>query len=476
MTQEKQTSPLNLPNALSLLRMLLVPFFVWSVLATDPHTTLGAILPAAIFAVTSLTDCLDGQIARRCHLVTNLGKFLDPLADKFMVFSALLVLAVARPELNPYLVITAVIVIFRDLAVTSLRLLAAGGSGIVIAASIWGKLKTVSHIAGILVILLEPLAFDLYGGVPYASYVFMVVMSLTALFSGYDYLRAYLPLLGFGHEKQDPAVAAEEQALAFADRYLDTLAPVVGSEDLRIRTRLQTANYRENGPFNVVIVGDSVSQGCFDEKIGTNYDLVYHNLLRLALGRAYPNIPVNIINTAVGGETAAYADLKLDRDVLPHHPDLVILSYGLNDVNGEPEEYRRHMDSILSRLRAANIDCILMTENMLNTYVDEPFTPSAFLNYAHKTAKMQNEGRMDAFVAIAREVAAAHGVPVADAYALWKEMQAAGIDTTKLLIQRINHPTPAMHRLFAELLYHCIVGHRANGAVGTAKDGMLENA
>jgi len=474
MASEKQTSPLNLPNALSLLRMLLVPFFVWAALATNPFTLVGALLPAAIFAVTSFTDCLDGQIARRCNLVTNLGKFLDPLADKFMVFSALLTLCVVRPDLNPWLVVTAVIIIFRDLAVTSLRLIAAGGKGVVIAASMWGKLKTVSHIAGILVIILEPLWWQIYGNTSYASYVLMVIMAVAALFSGYDYLRAYLPLLGFGKEKKSPEAEAEEKALAITAAHLAELPPVPYSENLALRSLLRTANYAEHGPFNIVILGDSVSHGCFNDELGNNYHLVYHNILRLMLGKKFPNIPVNIINTAVGGVCADYALSHLARDVLSHRPDLVILAYGLNDVNREEEAYRTNMEGIITRLQAEGIDCILLTENMLNTRVDEAATPARYLDYARVTAEMQNSGKMDSFVEAAREIAEAHGVPVADAYALWRKMQDAGVDTTLLLCQRINHPSPAMHRVFAELLYHCILGERAEEGKVSALDGMYK--
>lgn len=203
-TPEKKASPLNIPNALSLLRMILVPFFVWSVLATEPGTWWGALLPAAIFSVTAYTDHLDGRIARKYGLVTNFGKFLDPLADKFMVFSALLVLCVRYTDLSPWLVWTSVIIIFRDLAVTSLRLVASGEAGVVIAASMWGKCKTVSHIIGILVIMLEPLMASLYGApITPVSYVMLAVMVFTAVASGVDYLRAYLPLLGFGRAKKD---------------------------------------------------------------------------------------------------------------------------------------------------------------------------------------------------------------------------------------------------------------------------------
>lgn len=194
--EEKQQKILNVPNVLSLLRMVLVPFFVWAVLAMDPATVGGRVVPAVIFAVTAMTDCLDGQIARRCHLVTDFGKFLDPLADKFMVFSALLVLVYRYSYFSVVFLWVTVIIFFRELAVTSLRLVAAGKSGQVIAASLAGKIKTVSQIIGILVILLEPLLLPLYGREIYpASYAMMGVMAISTLWSGGDYLRAYLPVL-----------------------------------------------------------------------------------------------------------------------------------------------------------------------------------------------------------------------------------------------------------------------------------------
>ena len=193
---QNKSKALNVPNMLSLLRMVLVPFFVWAVLAMDMTTLWGRLVPAIIFAVTSFTDCLDGQIARRCNLVTNFGKFLDPLADKFMVFAALVAMVYRYQYLHPVFLWCTVIIMFRELAVTSLRLVAAGQSGVVIAASFFGKLKTVSQILGILVIILEPLVWPLYGTpMNPASYVMMAMMTLTTVASGIDYLRAYLPAL-----------------------------------------------------------------------------------------------------------------------------------------------------------------------------------------------------------------------------------------------------------------------------------------
>ena len=193
---QNKSKALNLPNMLSLLRMILVPFFVWAVLAMDMTSLWGRLVPAIIFALTSFTDFLDGQIARRCNLVTNFGKFLDPLADKFMVFAALVAMVYRYQYLHPVFVWCTVIIMFRELAVTSLRLVAAGQSGVVIAASFFGKLKTVSQILGILVIILEPLVWPLYGTpMNPASYVMMAMMTLTTVASGIDYLRAYLPAL-----------------------------------------------------------------------------------------------------------------------------------------------------------------------------------------------------------------------------------------------------------------------------------------
>jgi len=194
--EQAKKSIMNLPNMLSVLRMLLVPFFVLSVLCMDMGTPQGRIVPALIFAITSFTDYLDGQIARRCHLVTNFGKFLDPLADKFMVFAALLVMVFRYTYLHEAFLWMTVIIMFRELAVTSIRLVAAGSSGIVIAASWFGKLKTVSQILGILVIILEPLLWGVYGApITPASYVMMALMTVSTVASGIDYLRAYWPCL-----------------------------------------------------------------------------------------------------------------------------------------------------------------------------------------------------------------------------------------------------------------------------------------
>ena len=191
-------SALNVPNTLSIIRVLLVPAFVVALLAMRNIEIWGLIVPAVIFVVTSLTDMLDGKIARKYNLVTDFGKFIDPLADKFMVIGsqiAILTYLLIEGEVTLGIVFMCVVllILLRELGVTSLRLVVAGKSGIVVAASMLGKIKTVSQMVGTLVIILEPLVFPFCAENHIASYVVMAIMAFTTVFSGLDYLKAYLP-------------------------------------------------------------------------------------------------------------------------------------------------------------------------------------------------------------------------------------------------------------------------------------------
>lgn len=135
---------MNLPNKLTVLRILLVPFMIAALLIPFPHHVLVAGL---IFGAASVTDCLDGQIARKRNLITAFGKFADPLADKILVIASLICF-VALKWCDPVLPI---VVLFREFAVTSVRLVAAS-KGNVVAANFWGKLKTVTQIIAIVAI------------------------------------------------------------------------------------------------------------------------------------------------------------------------------------------------------------------------------------------------------------------------------------------------------------------------------------
>lgn len=209
----------------------------------------------------------------------------------------------------------------------------------------------------------------------------------------------------------------------------------------------------EYGPINIVIFGDSVSHGVVN---GYNdYEHVYWNRLRQKMNRFRDYIPINMINSAIEGTTAAASVERLERDVLTHHPDLVIVCFGLNDVNGVLGVYLDALTEIFRTCTAAGCDVIFMTPNMLNTYVAED-VPKQFYDYAHKTAVMQNDGTMDRYMSSAVSLAKEMGITVCDCYTAWKEL-AEKQDTTLLLANRINHPIPEMHQLFADRLYEIIM-------------------
>ena len=149
---------MNLPNKLTVLRMCLVPIIliVGFIPAHGLWHYISCVICAALFICASITDMLDGKIARRDNLITDFGKFMDPVADKFMVIGAMFVLLYKFSNLSLVLTISLIIVVFRELAVTSMRLVVSTGQNIVVAANYLGKIKTVSQIVAVSTVFLEP--------------------------------------------------------------------------------------------------------------------------------------------------------------------------------------------------------------------------------------------------------------------------------------------------------------------------------
>jgi len=138
---------MNLPNKITVARILLVPVFVILLLVQFPYNNIVAFL---VFIIASCTDFVDGHLARSRNLVTNFGKFMDPLADKLLVTAALIAL-VGQDKIPSWFV---TVIIAREFIVTGIRLIA-NGEGRVIAASIWGKLKTITQMIAISLLLLD---------------------------------------------------------------------------------------------------------------------------------------------------------------------------------------------------------------------------------------------------------------------------------------------------------------------------------
>ena len=178
---------MNLPNKLTVMRVILIPFFVAALLYDNGSSQTMRVVANVIFIVASLTDLFDGKIARKYNLVTNFGKFMDPLADKLLVCSALICL-IQLGQLPAWIVI---IIISREFIISGFRLVAAD-NGIVIAASYWGKFKTTFQmIAVILMIFNIPVLATV-------TMIMLVIAVVLTVISLVDYVAKNIEVLTKG--------------------------------------------------------------------------------------------------------------------------------------------------------------------------------------------------------------------------------------------------------------------------------------
>ena len=193
---------MNLPNKLTIFRILLVPIMViipyFNIKSTILGIPVSCIIIDVIFIIASITDTLDGKIARKNNQITAFGKFLDPIADKILVLAAMVLLV----EMNKIPGWVPIIVLFREFVVSGYRLIVVEQNGKVIAASIWGKIKTVTQMTAIIMIFLDK--FEFFGFLNYTvrtnmsiieiiynciTSIILLVSVVATVFSGYDYLK-----------------------------------------------------------------------------------------------------------------------------------------------------------------------------------------------------------------------------------------------------------------------------------------------
>ena len=172
---------MNLPNKLTLLRVAMVPVFVLFMIAPFAQNTPGRIIAFILFVLASLTDMLDGKIARKYNLVTNFGKFMDPLADKLLVCSALICFV----ELDRIPTWIVLVIIAREFIISGFRLIAAE-QGVVIAASYWGKFKTVSQMIMTALLILN--LGEANHTIRIIEIIFIILATVLTLVSLADYL------------------------------------------------------------------------------------------------------------------------------------------------------------------------------------------------------------------------------------------------------------------------------------------------
>ena len=195
---------MNLPNKLTILRIILVPIMVIIPYLNIKGEILGIpitfLIIDLIFIIASITDKLDGSIARSRNLVTTFGKFLDPIADKILVLTALMILV----DWGKIPVWIPVIVLFREFIVSGYRLIASQNGGKVIAASVWGKLKTVTQMIAIILAYIDVGVFfecfkgGLTGGrliINFLATIMILISVVATIFSGIDYLKGSKDLL-----------------------------------------------------------------------------------------------------------------------------------------------------------------------------------------------------------------------------------------------------------------------------------------
>ena len=232
---------------------------------------------------------------------------------------------------------------------------------------------------------------------------------------------------------------------------------------MKIVRRLAARNesVRSERPVVIACLGDSVTHGCFDLFVAANDQFIPHHMpdqgyvakLGRKLNELFPVAAVTMLNAGISGDGSAGGLERLERDVLSFKPDLVIVNFALNDsMSGEAgvEQYAANMREIFARILASGAEALLLTPNFMCSYVPHTVVGANLTRIAQEAAKVQNGGVLTKYVEAARAVARELNVPVADAYRRWENLRDAGVDTTLLLSNGINHPTVELHDLFVE--------------------------
>ena len=213
-------------------------------------------------------------------------------------------------------------------------------------------------------------------------------------------------------------------------------------------------------PVTIAFLGDSVTQGCFecyvknDGHIETifDYQSAYSTRVRELLNLLYPQVQVNIINSGISGDNAPNGLTRLERDILPFHPDLVVVSYGLNDSTrglDALDTYRNSVRQIVKRLIAEGSEVIFLTQNFMNTEVSCHLKEQVLRDTAASIMRAQVSGDLKIYEKTGATAAKEEGARICDLYPVWEKLAQGGVDTTELLANKINHPIREIHYYMA---------------------------
>lgn len=207
----------------------------------------------------------------------------------------------------------------------------------------------------------------------------------------------------------------------------------------------------------VAFLGDSVTQGCFElyrsgkEAIETVFETnkSFSARFKEILNILYPSVQINVINSGISGDTTSGGLKRLDRDVLSFNPDLVVVSFGLNDVcvGGEDglDTYKNNLKEIFSKIKEKGIETVFITQNAMCDYVRPSISDEIIKIVAERTVKIVEKGLVEKYFEQAKLVCKDFEVEVIDLNSVWQKLKLNGVDTTMLLSNDINHPIREYH-------------------------------
>ena len=216
----------------------------------------------------------------------------------------------------------------------------------------------------------------------------------------------------------------------------------------------------ENRQPVIAFTGDSVTQGCFELYVKEkgvvkpifNSLESYAEKVKRVFALLFPEANITIVNAGISGNHARTGSKRLKTDVLKFNPDLTVVCYGLNDSNDKAEgleEYKSSLRKIFEDLKNAGSEVIFMTPNMSTDRIDYSIKEEEIQKAAERVSKTVNEGWLEKYIEEAKSVCKEEDIPVCDCYSLWKKLDESGIDITRLLSNKLNHPIKEMHWMFA---------------------------
>ena len=228
------------------------------------------------------------------------------------------------------------------------------------------------------------------------------------------------------------------------------------------------SDLQSNEPITIAFLGDSVTQGCHECYIKSNghletifdYNSAYSTRLRELLNFLYPNVQINIINSGISGDNATSAANRIKRDVLRYCPDLVVVSFGLNDCGAgldNLDNYANALREIFKQIKESGAECIFLTQNYMATKVSCHIKDEFFVNLARQLSEIQNSGVLKKYFEKAKEVCSDMSVDVCDLYEVWEKLEKAEVDVTELLSNKMNHPVKEYHYYIAIKLLEKII-------------------